>query len=184
VSGADQRSSATRSSAHGVESIRNARPVARHSTRQASSRRDTAATLKIKDSSATTVTPLQTDWERNECSQLLPVVITCFRAPTSASGLLTTEPPDGFKERMELGLRLSLSHGSKSELMLRSPEWHSSVLTVVAVVSLTFFHVDHWTGDSTSTTGAASFTVSRPKAVTAEWRVDNTMPYALWQFRR
>lgn len=36
---------------------------------------------------------------------------------------------------------------------------------------------DHWTGDSTSTTATASFTVNGPKVVTAEWRVDNTVPY-------
>lgn len=38
---------------------------------------------------------------------------------------------------------------------------------------------DHWSGDSTSTTATASFTMNGPKVVTAEWRVDNTLPYAV-----
>jgi M6 family metalloprotease-like protein len=35
----------------------------------------------------------------------------------------------------------------------------------------------HWTGDSTSTNSTASSTMNGPKVVTAEWRVDNTLPY-------
>jgi hypothetical protein len=36
---------------------------------------------------------------------------------------------------------------------------------------------DHWKGDSTVTTAAASVTMDGPKTVTAEWRTDNTIPY-------
>jgi uncharacterized repeat protein (TIGR02543 family) len=38
---------------------------------------------------------------------------------------------------------------------------------------------DHWSGDSTATTPSASITMDGPKAVTAEWRTDNTMPYTI-----
>jgi len=37
--------------------------------------------------------------------------------------------------------------------------------------------LDHWSGNSTSTTPTTSFAMNEPKTVTAEWRVDNTMPY-------
>jgi hypothetical protein len=38
---------------------------------------------------------------------------------------------------------------------------------------------DHWRGDSTATTAAVSVTMDGPKTVNAEWRTDNTMPYAM-----
>jgi M6 family metalloprotease-like protein len=36
---------------------------------------------------------------------------------------------------------------------------------------------DHWTGDLTSTNSTASFAMNGPTVVTAEWRVDNTLPH-------
>jgi M6 family metalloprotease-like protein len=37
--------------------------------------------------------------------------------------------------------------------------------------------LDHWTGDSTSANSTASLAMNGPKIVTAEWRVDNALPY-------
>jgi len=38
---------------------------------------------------------------------------------------------------------------------------------------------DHWSGDSTATTAAASVAMDGPKIVRAEWRTDNSMPYMI-----
>jgi uncharacterized repeat protein (TIGR02543 family) len=38
---------------------------------------------------------------------------------------------------------------------------------------------DHWSGDSTATSSSTSITMDGPRTVTAEWRTDNTMAYAL-----
>ena len=38
---------------------------------------------------------------------------------------------------------------------------------------------DHWSGDSSATTPTASVAMDGPKTVTAMWRSDNTMPYAI-----
>jgi M6 family metalloprotease-like protein len=38
---------------------------------------------------------------------------------------------------------------------------------------------DHWSGDSTVTTSSASVVMDGPKAVTVEWRTDNTMAYVV-----
>jgi len=38
---------------------------------------------------------------------------------------------------------------------------------------------DHWSGDSSGTTATASVVMDGPKAVSAVWRTDNTMPYLM-----
>jgi len=38
---------------------------------------------------------------------------------------------------------------------------------------------DHWSGGATGTAPSVSLTMDGPKTVTAEWREDNTIPYAI-----
>jgi len=40
--------------------------------------------------------------------------------------------------------------------------------------------LDHWIGDSTATSPTSSLAMEGPKSVAAEWRADNTLPYAIF----
>jgi len=39
--------------------------------------------------------------------------------------------------------------------------------------------LDHWSGDSSATTPSGTVTMNGPRTVSAEWAVDNTMPYTI-----
>jgi M6 family metalloprotease-like protein len=82
--------------------------------------------------------------------------------------LLTVNSPYGNPEGA--GWR---EKGSLATFSVASPSHAEGLLGVLGGK----YVFDHWSGDSTVTTSSASVVMDGPRAVTAEWRTDNTMAY-------
>jgi hypothetical protein len=91
-----------------------------------------------------------------------------FAAKFKTQYLLTVKSPMGDPQGSGW-----YDEGSMAQFSVRSPLPLEGLMGMLGGK----YVLDHWSGNSTSTTPTTSFAMNEPKTVTAEWRVDNTMPY-------
>jgi hypothetical protein len=65
--------------------------------------------------------------------------------------------------------------GSPATISVKSSSKAEGLMGLLGGTSL----FDHWSGDLTSSTPTASLTMNGPKTANANWRTDNTIPYAI-----